>query len=112
MCPSDDKPLKFYNITNGSKLNLVVKPVTTGTAPTTTVNTTATTATTSSSSSSTTTSTPTSDRKGRFQMLLQQFLQQHYSPEDVSKLMEEVNKVTCPTASDVCTLLQCRVYMT
>ena len=33
-------------------------------------------------------------RKGRFQTLLQQYLQQHYSQEDVTKLMVEVNKVS------------------
>lgn len=91
---ADDKPLKFYNVTNGSKLNLVVKPVTTtGTAPTTasTVSTTATTAATSSSSSTSST-VKDSSKKGHFQLLLQQFLEQHYTPEDVTKLMEELNK--------------------
>ena len=74
---------------------------TTGTAPTTTSTvSTAATAATTSSSSTTTTSTATasstakdSSKKGRFQLLLQQFLEQHYSQEDVTKLMEELNKV-------------------
>lgn len=113
--PTDDKPLKFYNVTNGSKLNLVVKPVTTtGTAPTTasTVSTTATTAATSSSSSTSST-VKDSSKKGHFQLLLQQFLEQHYTPEDVTKLMEELNKVKDLVILIVtCTLIQCRVYMT
>ncbi|XP_065910416.1 ubiquitin-like protein 4A [Dysidea avara] len=81
---SDDKALKFYNVVNGSKLNLVVKPV-------------AATAATPATQAQQTTTTTTSaaqepTRKGRFQTLLQQYLQQHYSQEDVTKLMVEVNK--------------------
>lgn len=98
----DDKALKFYNVTNGSKLNLVVKAATAAaaTAPTT---------------STQAQQTPTSvaqepTRKGRFQTQLQQYLQQHYSQEDVSKLMVEVNKVIYDVADH---MLQqsCRVYM-
>jgi len=78
----DDKTLKFYNVVNGSKLNLVVKAAAAAT-PTTTP----------SQTTTTTSVTQEPIRKGRFQTLLQQYLQQHYSQEDVSKLMAEVNKV-------------------
>jgi len=77
----DDKALKFYNVVNGSKLNLVVKPAAAAAA---------------TPAQTTTTNTSVAQepiRKGRFQTLLQQYLQQHYSQEDVAKLMVEVNKV-------------------
>lgn len=95
---ADDKPLKFYNVTNGSKLNLVVKHGATpsgGTAPSTSsVSSAATAASSSTATVISTTPAAAKDpiKKGQFQVLLKQFLQQHYSPEDVTKLMEQVNK--------------------
>ena len=84
----------------------------TASATTSTVSTAATAATTSSTT--TTTTVKDSSKKGQFQLLLQQFLQQHYTPEDVTKLMEELNKVKdLPSCIDSdLTLTQCRVYMT
>jgi len=79
----DDKALKFYNVVNGSKLNLVVKPAAAAAA-----------ATPAQTTTTTTTSAAQEPiRKGKFQTLLQQYLQQHYSQEDVAKLMVEVDKV-------------------
>lgn len=83
---------------NGSKLNLVVKHAAGSTASTTTINTSASTSTAATASASSTATTVSSitkepSKKGQFQVLLKQYLEQHYTPEDVTKLMEEVNKV-------------------
>ena len=90
--------MKFYNITNGSKLNLVVKhsAASTGGAASSTSSTgsAATVTSSTTAASSTTAKEDVTLEKGRFQILLQQFLQQHYTPEDVAKLMEQVNKVS------------------
>ena len=98
--------MKFYNITNGSKLNLVVKhsaastggtassTSSTGSAATVTSSTTAAVTSSTTAASSTTAKDDVTLEKGRFQILLQQFLQQHYTPEDMAKLMEQVNKVS------------------
>lgn len=116
---TDDKPLKFYNITSGSKLNLVVKhaaPSTGGTAAPSTSSTSSPAPAPSSSTTATTSTAAKQDislKKGQFQLLLQQFLQQHYTPEDVAKLMEQVNKVSCVVVLVMnCILIHHRVYTT
>lgn len=93
---------------------------TSGTAPSTSTTTSAATATSSTTATSSITATASSTaakgdsiKKGRFQVLLQQFLQQHYSPEDMAKLMEQLDKVIVIVVL-MTTYIQIhyRVYMT